>query len=334
MYKDEIKRIVNEMDNENDLRLFHTFLHKTMLKKYVQEFLDIKCLGSDSNVEWLTDLILFKSDQSIEEKLEFGKLLLDFSKHIPTNVFIEVGHKNLIGNTLLSESKVFQDIKYHVMTRTKFDGLNNIQTGKGEIFLILFGRGAVQGYKSDLRLVDREIEIKAQNSRCRGMNGYNTPRNVNIIKILKKELDFDMDSLRMSYKKYENMNKEFDRCGKSPKVIVDTFKKIFSKIYTVPEGFEVAIKQNKWIDKMFNKGRFTKNSIHYLTAMQIDYYKYIEKFDYIMFLLPEKFQSIVLENGNDYMLYHDSFHLQPFGWNGMDSRDSVNMMSYTGKNNE
>ncbi|MFK5882870.1 MAG: hypothetical protein QM489_00865 [Candidatus Izemoplasma sp.] len=328
----DINLVVNSISCIRELNSIKVFLHKKAISSQIEKFLMIKKLDHPQNIEWLTNLILFKSFASIKNKYLFCNQLMEPNTLLPNINILKNRNLVLDDNISIALNPVFHDIKEDIMNKTDFQGLGTANIGKGEVFFLLLSQNVQKGRSGDLLIDSYNIEVKGQCAGARGQKGYNSPNNVGPIKIFEEYLNLTLDTRRMGFVQYQNFNKALLKsynCNNLKNSLVQCLDSFFSKMYTNSLIYNNI--KNTYLPKMVNdQGLLHSKSIIYLTALQIEYYMKIESIDSILFLNPKTFKSIRIDSSKEFIKYHEHFKISQFAWTGTGTRTSVNPISYLG----
>ena len=324
--KNELIQLIQESTNYNNLLQLYNNIKQHELIPYITDALYSRDIYSQSMEQWLLNLILFESDQPFEDKLKFLKKLNSNSNLIPIETLLDDGTFSL--NDCFKNDQVFNDIKYHILSTTFIPNYTNTQLGKGEIFLTLFGEDVNKSLFGDISINGCEVEVKGHNARVRGMKGYSSPINANPIDYFKMKLNgIKLDPKKMTLIQWNNLNSELDKCKMSHNEIYDAFYELFSMFYVDKSYYQIA---DKWMESIVTGGRFHEDSKHYMTALQIDYYKSVEHFDKIIFVNVDTFNAVTISDGESYIKYKDLFKINGFSWVGKETRSAVNQITFMG----
>ncbi len=325
--KTQIKYRVDEINCVKHLSEINGYLNKQIIESKIQKAFDYRRIASPDNISWFTNLILFKSNASLYEKLQFCDMLMDPFSLIDSEYILnsQILYLDRIGS--ITRTQVFHDIKIDVMNATHLDCFSTSAIGKGEVFLVIFGNNISKGKTGDLNVSGHELEMKGIGANIYGAKGYTAPRNVDVVGMLNKRLRISFDSKKMSFTKWQAFNNALDKSRVSNFEVVATFRDIFTLMYTESVFEEVYF---EYIPKILPKARLCLESKLWLTAMQLDYYKRVDKFDSILFLRAEDFKAIQINNIDEFIECSELFKIQPFCWTGSGSRHSTNQVTFIG----
>jgi len=308
----ELDRILNRLFEER-------------LKNKLYQVFDNRNLPFKTQVDIIVNMILSSPDE-FKDKMKFIELLSDNKKLFnPSRIVCSKRVKPL--NSLVDEqfqkNKTFNNVRDNIFN-WRYGG-GTTQTGKGEAFLMLFGNNILPSNYGDICIKNTNIEVKDGYARPRGQKGYNAP--CNGFKILKNNMvermnDFSDNSTDWNFKSALcDVNKKLKKLN-DRNFVFDVYSEVFKEIYTDCCNTVIV---DKWLDKMLNKnGTFKDNALELLTAMQLEYYKYIEEFDSFLFLNTKKMKYQYIQNEEVFINNSENYTIIPFNWNGKDSRDSVN----------
>tara|TARA_R110000868_G_scaffold288171_1_gene548505 strand:- start:2 stop:1117 length:1116 start_codon:yes stop_codon:yes gene_type:complete len=323
--KSKILNLISSINHIEELQPIFNMLYKTKIETSVEEFLNTKGIGTRKNISWLTDKILFGSNADIQEKIDFVNNLMDSKNLIPYSLILKSDIIKADKIAKVMNSQVFQDIKQSVMDWKTVDGFGSAEVGKGEAYFILFGDKITKGKSGDLDVNGKEIEIKGAGGRPRGQKGYNSP--VGALQfMLSKFPNFNPKTDTFAGSKLKNLSKVLSDSSYTDKELYTIMTHAFSLMYNNTSIYKPMAK--KWMSKILNGRVLSDDAHHYLTALQLDYYKTVEGYYSTMFVNPVTFNAINIKDGEVYIKNKTKFKISSFTWNGNESRNSVNAITY------
>lgn len=323
--KSKIIDMVKELTHIKELQPVFNILYKTKIEDGIKDALSEKGIATRKNIDFLTNLILFDSNADIMDKITFVEDLAVPKELIQPNKILKSTTMKVDEIAPIMNTSVFNDIKQDVMNWKTVDGFGSAEVGKGEAYFVLFGHKVSKGKSGDLDVNGQEVEIKGSAGRPRGQKGYNSP--VGAYKYMQETLPgFDRKLHSFAPSKLKNWKKVLDESGKTPAQIKKMFVTAFGLMYNDNTRFSKY--SRKWMNKIVAEGQIQPNAHHYLTALQLDYYKDIEGYYSTMFVNPNKFTAINIKDGADYISNMNKFSISPFSWKGAETRNSVNAITY------
>lgn len=276
-------KLFGEIENNQELQIQNKINEKG-INEFANRLLTHNNFNSTYSAQFISFLNtgLINSDKSTLNKLYNKLTILPVQTHINTTQPISLNH------IISHYSNDFTSDFFSELLNFRLDGV-----GKGELFLGLL-TNLVNGTKSDLKLENKEIEVKSVGGRLRDVYGYDSGNSTfeyinsefknNLQPDIYTELNLNIDSWNFIQKNVKFINEKLNKLIEQNYLSTDKLKTIFKiaflKMYNqCPDSIV-----NRFVTNVFN-GYLSENKLlEQFLIFQYEYYHFIKQFDYLLLI--------------------------------------------------
>lgn len=310
--KKEIIDLISKIEDSYEFEKILSFINRKFIRDNIREFMLEKIGSVGYNIDNLITNIIVESPSSYKSKI-------DLITHLREKKYIFKGSRileNKKGNFYeLNEisNQCFESIKKQIVNLDGSLGFRQVQ-GAGELYFSLFGKDIMFSSKSDLKILDKNVEVKSsRRSKSGDINGgrfsgtsfYGNMSSaakvffdsLKKVGISEEKIEKYRKELNLNIKGLTNLNGLIKSHSVKYEDVFNIFRNIFKIILMKMDEKRIEHYINRFLnfDGTVNISEFFKTC----ALISFEYYKQIEGFDILLMINTDSGNYIIIENVED-----------------------------------